>query len=127
MPVDDIEVTDDLGVVLPSTTTDTEPEMVPLFTVDGVTYEICKEYPASIAVEYLEISSERGENAAWVWLLKTVLGEEAYEVLKTHPLIRKEHMEQIGEIVRRHALGDEKGKGTPRRVSGRPRRAKKRG
>lgn len=111
---------EDLGVVLPDSTTEAEVEMVPLFTVDGDTYEIAKKYPASISVAYLRQVKAHGPEVAWAWLMEEVLGEEAISVLERHPSITDEHMTQIGEIIRHHALGETQGKG-PRRVTGRKR------
>ncbi|OLT26539.1 hypothetical protein BJF83_20865 [Nocardiopsis sp. CNR-923] len=125
MSVDDVTTSDDLGLVLPDSTDTHEVEMVPLFTLDGITYEIAKVYPASLALDYLEVVNERGQEAAWAWLLKEVLGVDAWSVLRSHPTLTQEHMDAIGEQVRFYALGDTKGKGVPRRVTGRKREPKK--
>ncbi|MFE7461670.1 hypothetical protein ACWFMI_23525 [Nocardiopsis terrae] len=115
-----VEVNDQLGVVLPDSTAEAEVEMVPLFTLDGQTYEIAKKYPASLSVGYLRQVKESGPEVGWAWLMEEVLGEDAMEALETHPSITDEHMDQIGQIIRHHALGATKGKG-PRRVTGRKR------
>lgn len=115
-----VEVDDQLGVVLPDSTVEADVEMVPLFTLDGDTYEIAKQYPASLSIGYLRRVKESGPEVAWAWLMEEVLGEEAMEALEKHPSITDEHMDQIGQIIRHHALGETKGKG-PRRVTGRKR------
>ena len=116
----EVESTEELGVVLPDSTEETEVKMIPLFTLDGETYEIAEKYPASLSVGYLRRVRQSGPEVGWAWLLEEVLGSEAMQALEDHPTIGDEHMDQIGEVIRYHALGQTGGKG-PRRVTGRKR------
>lgn len=85
-------------------------ETVPLFELDGEVYSMPKEPPAGVALKYLRISTEQGQDPAAYFMLTTMLGEDAYNALAEHPTLTTEQFDQIFKAVEKHALGGGKGK-----------------
>jgi hypothetical protein len=89
-----------------------EPAKVHVFTLDDRKYHMPAQVPAGLALTVMELSVERGEAAAVIHTLRTVLGENGYQALKD-PRVSLEDFRKISEIVRRHVMGavEEQGKG----------------
>lgn len=72
---------------------DAEPDVpdddAPLFTLDGVEYRVPLHPSAVVALEYIEMVGQRGISAANVWALQQLLGDEAWEALKSAKARRK--------------------------------------
>ena len=80
-------------------------ERVPLFYVGDVEYTIPKDIPSGVALQYLRLAGERGEQFAAPILLTRVLGDEAYEALETSRALTDEQLQQIIDIVINLSLG----------------------
>lgn len=90
---------------------DNEPvEMVEVFILDNKTYSVPKEISAGVSLAYLEKQSEEGPDAAIYYLMKELLGTDAFDALKSHPRLKKSDLSKIMEIIEKHALADEEGK-----------------
>lgn len=87
-----------------------EIETVELFKLDDKVYSVPKEVSAGVSLEYLERQSEEGPDAAIYFIMKKLLGEEAFNALKSHPNLKKDQLEQVMAAVEKHALADEEGK-----------------
>jgi len=55
-----------------------------LFELDGVPYEVDKEFNASFALAYVNEVAQRGVDAGHIWLLQHALGE-GYIALRAFP------------------------------------------
>lgn len=92
----------------------TEPireDRVDLFELGGKMYTMPAEVPGSLALEAMEIFRRQGDAAASAWLLKEVIGEEAYGALRTCKTLRKEDLQAIQKIVSEHVFGSPEGEG----------------
>jgi hypothetical protein len=87
------------------TTANESVETEPLFYIDDVEYAIPVEISAGIALRYLEIAAADGENAAELYLLKTVLTEEGYAALRDAPMVTFAQFQQISQIVMDRTMG----------------------
>lgn len=105
-----MSVNDDV-VKLPSTKEKTKTETIPLFELDGKTYEIPANPRAGVSLKYLQISTTEGSDAASYYILTEMLGEEAFNVLADHPSLTKEQFEAVFKRVEETVLGD--GSGNP--------------
>lgn len=106
-------------IELPSAKTAEEEdvEMVDLFYLDDDVYQIPKNPPAGVALEYLRISRQESPDAGAHWLLEEALGEDGYQALTNHPTLDHATLVRILDVVRDHYLG-EKGAGPTRRSRG---------
>lgn len=68
-------------------------------------YFMPRRIPAGFSLQALEEMQEMGEVAAAAWLLKEVLGEDAYDALKGDPDLEPEQLEQIVSTVTQHVMG----------------------
>lgn len=85
-------------------------ETVEIFKLDGKVYSAPKELPFSFALEYMEAQAEKGPDAAVFFMLKGVLGEEAFGALKSNRNLTQEQFEAVVQRVEKHVLADEEGK-----------------
>jgi hypothetical protein len=85
--------------------TPTKDERVGLFSIDGEVYTIPKVVPQGIALEFLRISREFGENIAAQRLLERLLGPEAYEALEQCPSLDDTAMQRIIDMAQKIAFG----------------------
>ncbi|WP_149264296.1 hypothetical protein [Actinomadura sp. K4S16] len=127
MSVDDIDLAD-----IPRIPEPTEPakiEMVPLFVMGDDVYEMPKKPPAGLALEYLEKQVEDGPDAAAMWVMVEVLGEEVYTMLKDHPSLDFDQFNDIFERLEKNLLGGkgQKANRAQRGVRRRPASKKPRG
>lgn len=83
---------------------------VELFKLDDKVYSVPEEVSAGVSLEYLERQAEDGPDAAIYFIMKKLLGEDAFNALKNHPNLKKSDLEQIMAAVEKHALEDESGK-----------------
>lgn len=80
-------------------------ESEPLFYIGEVEYSIPKNIPVGVALEYMRIAGQIGEELAAPPLLIRVLGEEGYTALEQSKGLNKEQMERIVDHVVDRALG----------------------
>ena len=103
-------VDDDYELVELSSTVEEE-ERVPLFSIDGDVYTIPKSVPQGLALEFLRIAREHGENVAAGRLLERLLGPEAYTALEQCPSLDDEKMQKIMDMAQKIAFGKAEVKG----------------
>lgn len=84
---------------------DIEEERVPLFYIGDTEYTIPKVIPSGVALQYLRVAGERGQDFAAPILLTRVLGEEAYEALENSRNLTEDQLRQIVQLVIDLALG----------------------
>lgn len=87
-----------------------EVETIDIFKLDGKVYSAPKEMPFSVALEYMEAQAEQGPDAAVFFMLKNVLGHEAFDALKKNRNLTAEQFQEVVEAVESHILVDEEGK-----------------
>lgn len=84
----------------------TEPvEMVDLFEVDDVMYQVPRRPSASIGLQFLEAAEDLGPQAANLWILREMLGAEGYKALSTCKTLTDSHLTWVIETVQGLALG----------------------
>ncbi len=103
-------VEDDYELVELSSTVEEE-ERVPLFSIDGDVYTIPKSVPQGLALEFLRIAREHGENVAAGRLLERLLGPKAYTALEQCPSLDDEKMQKIRDMAQKIAFGKAEVKG----------------
>lgn len=82
-----------------------EEERTPLFYIGADEYTIPKVIAPGVALEYLRIAGERGEQFAAPILLARVLGEEAYTALEQSRGCTEEQLRQVVQLVVDLSLG----------------------
>jgi hypothetical protein len=82
-----------------------EPERIPVFSLDGVVYTIPGRVPAGLTLQVMEDMGTRGEEAAMVSALRTLMGEEAYTALKTCEYLTSEQLAEILDSVMERITG----------------------
>jgi hypothetical protein len=93
------------------TSTVPDEERVPLFSIDGRVYDIPRMVPQGIALEYLRLARQFGDNAAAGRLLERLLGEEAYTALEECPSLDDEKMQKIMDMAQKITFGAAEVKG----------------
>ncbi|MGY6019596.1 hypothetical protein [Streptomyces spinosirectus] len=88
-----------------------EEERVPLFAIDGKVYTVPKFVPQGIALEFLRLNRQHGEQTAAVRLLERMLGPEAYEALEQCPTLDDVKMQKIIDMSQKLAFGKAEVKG----------------
>jgi hypothetical protein len=86
-------------------TTDEAPDMLDLFSIDGVTYQIPAEPSAGMALKVLDVARRDGMEAAMSQCLEELLGEESYQALLNCKSLKIEQLEAIMEGVQLLVLG----------------------
>jgi hypothetical protein len=84
---------------------DIEEERIPLFYIGDDEYTIPKLIPTGVALQYLRIAGERGQEFAAPILLTRVLGEDAYKALENSKGLKDDQLERIIQLVIDLALG----------------------
>ena len=82
-----------------------EPERVPAFSIDGVTYEISTRPKVNKALRYLHISRTQGPDAGIDFMLGELLGEEGYEALMNFDQLTEEQLKDVVTIASRIMTG----------------------
>ncbi len=60
--------------------------------IDGVVYEVDKEFSASFALRYIQLTTERGLDAANIKLMKDALGDAGYTAIVSFADLRAEDL-----------------------------------
>lgn len=81
------------------------PELVDLFEVDDVMYQVPRKPSASIALQYLEVAETLGPQAANLYVLREMLGVQGYNALSTCKSLTDAHLEWLIETVQGLVLG----------------------
>lgn len=84
---------------------DAPPEMVDLFEVDGVMYQVPRKPSASIGLQYLDAAESLGTQAANLFILREMLGQEGYKALSTCKTLDDDQLQWVVETVQGLALG----------------------
>ncbi|MEU1443118.1 hypothetical protein [Streptomyces mirabilis] len=88
-----------------------EEERVGLFSIDGTVYTIPKVVPQGIALEFLRMAREYGENIAAQRLLERLLGADSYTALEQCPSLDDVKMQRIVDMAQKIAFGKAEVKG----------------
>lgn len=85
----------------------------PLFSIDDTEYTVPTEVRATMALEAMERTRTEGEPAATAWIMRELLGEEGWRVLRTSRAVSRSDLRTIMEICRQKVFGvlEEEGKG----------------
>jgi hypothetical protein len=82
-----------------------EPDLVHIFSIDGVPYHMDRNQDASVALQYLKLVRSRGENVALSFMIEEVMGEKAYEALMNYKGITPAQLGQVMLAVQTVLLG----------------------
>lgn len=82
-------------IVLPDVDPETKETFVDLFERDGKMYRIPSRPQLGVALAFLRITAQKGENAGAYYLLSTVLGPEGYDALETYPGLTNDILEGV--------------------------------
>ncbi|MFE9125009.1 hypothetical protein ACFYOF_06235 [Streptomyces sp. NPDC007148] len=93
------------------TSTVEDEDRVALFSIDGEVYTVPRRVPQGIALEFLRIGREHGEQVAAVRLLERLLGPEAYSALEQCPTLDDQQMQKILDMAQKIAFGKAEVKG----------------
>lgn len=80
-------------------------ERVPIFYIGDDEYTVPKIIPPGVALEYLRIAGEKGDQYAAPIIMTRVLGEEAYTALEQSRGITSDQLEHVVKTVIDLALG----------------------
>jgi hypothetical protein len=83
-----------------------EAERIPLFSIDGTTYSMPTEVDAAASLRVLDVQRRQGEQSALSYALEELVGSEGYQALLNFRGLKKGQLENIMELVQRHALGN---------------------
>jgi|SRR5688572_22843375 len=85
----------------------------PLFYIGEKEYTIPVDVPGSLTLKALNMTAEKGEVEATVWVMRQVLGNEGYQALLNAPDITKPELAAITKVIRELVFGEaeEEGKG----------------
>jgi hypothetical protein len=99
---------------------ETTEDRVPLFSIDGTTYDIPTEIKPHVALKYLWLLKERGSDYATAWLMETVLGKDGFQALVNYEQLTPAQFNAIKDAVQEAALGatEDRGKAQKARYSG---------
>lgn len=87
-----------------------EIEKVALFKLDDVTYYAPKKVKGNVSLVYMEKQAEEGPDAANYYMMKTMLGADAWKALRDNENLELEDLEKIMQVLEQHMLADEEGK-----------------
>lgn len=85
-------------------------ETVEIFELDDKIYSVPAKVSAGVSLNYLRKQVEEGPDAAIYYIMTTLLGEEAFDALASHPDLSKGDLDKVMAAVEKHALSDEEGK-----------------
>ena len=96
-----------------------EIDRVPVFSINGTTYDMPATIKPHIALKYLWLLKDRGADYATAWLMEQVLGEEGFKALVDFEPLTPAQFNSIKDIVQEAALGatEDKGKAQKARYS----------
>ena len=81
------------------------PEMVDLFSIDGKTYQVPAKPRVNVALQYLTLSREHGEQMAQMMLLEKLLGPEGYKALSEYDELTPEQLREVSDFAAKLTLG----------------------
>lgn len=81
------------------------PDMVDLFEVDGTMYSVPRKPSASIGLQYLDAAETLGPQAANLFVLREMLGDDGYNALSTCKALTDEHLAWLVDTIQGLVLG----------------------
>lgn len=88
-----------------SSTPDGPVEMVDLFEVDGVMYQVPRKPSAGVSLQYLDVIEQYGEAAANMFILREMLGPDGYKALSGCKTLGAEHLEWLVQTIQGLVMG----------------------
>jgi hypothetical protein len=88
-----------------SSTPDSPPEMVDLFEIDGIMYQVPREPSASIGLQYLDAVETLGAQAANLFILREMLGPDGYMALSTCKTLKEPQLAWVVQTIHDLAMG----------------------
>lgn len=81
------------------------PEMVDLFSIDGVAYQVPAKPRVNVALQYLTFARENGEQMAQMMLLEKLLGPDGYKALSEYDDLTPEQLREVSDFAAKLTLG----------------------
>lgn len=78
-----------------------------VFSIDGKPYYLWVNPPPNIGLDYLARVKEGGTEAAIVWLLEQMIGEDGYKALRTYKGLKRKQLSQVIQICKDYSIGDD--------------------
>lgn len=88
-------------------------EMIPIFTLEGVTYSIPDRVRPNVSLKYIWMVRQSGPVAAEAWLGQQLLGEEGYVAYLNCDYITQEQSDAIFDAGRAVVFGEARPKSPP--------------
>lgn len=82
-----------------------EYEHVPIFSLDGTTYSISTKPRANVALRYLKILRNEGQEMAQAYMLEQLLPPDAYEALTNYDELTEDVLKAVMEKCQEVLLG----------------------
>lgn len=83
-----------------------EEKFVPVFTIDDEEYLLWINPPATVGLRYLKEIKLRGPDAAAVWLLEQMIGEDGYDALMNFKELKPGNIDRVLEICKEYSMGE---------------------
>lgn len=81
------------------------PDLVEIFRIDGRSFSVDANQDASVALEYLHLLRTQGPDHAAAYMLAEVLGQEAYDALRSFKGITAFQLGQVMQAVQTVLMG----------------------
>jgi hypothetical protein len=82
-----------------------EPDLVPLFVLDGHTFMVEREPSPAIGLQVLRMARQHGQEIAIAWMLETLIGEDGYTALCESRRVTRDAMQEIVQRALRVTVG----------------------
>lgn len=82
-----------------------EPERVPLFKIGDTVYTMLADPPLTLAMEAMDVSYERGQGFGEVFIMREMLGEQAYRALLGSKSLKGPQYKEIAERITKRVYG----------------------
>jgi hypothetical protein len=90
--------------IIIDTTADQPEEMIELFRLDGVSYQIPKAPRVAYAMRMLDDITEHGAGVANMAMLRRLIGRDAYDALASYDRLTKHQLDLVSTAAMAHTL-----------------------
>lgn len=77
----------------------------PLFELDGKVYTVLVNPSPNVGLTVMEMQTEKGVEAASIYMLKAMLGEDGFTALKNSPDVTTEEYEEVVKYISERVMG----------------------
>jgi hypothetical protein len=84
---------------------DVDESRVPLFYIDGTEYTMLANPSASLALEYLDFAKSGDQEAAQVFMMTEMIGEDGWQALKGCRALKGADLRRVMQVVNKTLMG----------------------